>query len=134
MADFFVFGVTLLQVAKIQVAASNLLGRVGWVSDRPTRLASSQLLISSRSTQFLKQAKRALMAGDRASDKVARSEKNPSRLTKNIIRTLQRKSKKDTKLWSSRKFILAGFFENVINPQMDPVGPVECSRTWRRLS
>ena len=35
---FFVFGVTLLQlqVAKIQVAVSNLLWRVGWGSDRST--------------------------------------------------------------------------------------------------
>ena len=48
-------------------------------------VASSKLPISSRSKQFLKQAKRALMAGDRASDKVARSEKISLNQPKNIL-------------------------------------------------
>ena len=119
---FFVFEVTLLQVAKIKVAVSNFLGRVGWGYDRPTRLASSQLLISSRSKRSLKQAKRAFMAGDRASDKIARSEQNTCKSTKTNIRTLQRKSKKDTKLWSSESFFQLAFIfvssETVSNPQM----------------
>ena len=48
-------------------------------------VASSKLPISSRSKQFLKQAKRALMAGDRACDKVARSEKISLNQPKNIL-------------------------------------------------
>ena len=48
-------------------------------------VASSKLPISSRSKQFLKQAKRALMAGDRASDKVARSEEISLNQPKNIL-------------------------------------------------
>ena len=159
MADFFVFGVTLLLACEQQrhfrssllslrreattgnvsavrrllccrqlkyrlLQATSWGGWGGALTDL-LAVASIQLPISSRSKQSLKQAKRALMARDRASDKVARSEKISLNQPKNILglsrATLQRKSKKDTKLCSSRKFILGGFFvssETVSNPQM----------------